>query len=83
MRQERLVPVKNFTVDIMLSLKGAEVKAESIPVHMHQGPTEKNITKISLENHSNGARRTYQQNHNTMYPHRIILESSHCRVLRY
>ena len=43
MRRERLMPGKHGMYDPMLSLKDAEINSEAIPVHMHQGQTEKKI----------------------------------------
>ena len=40
MRQEIVVPGKYRMSALMLALKGAEINAEAIPVHMHQGHTE-------------------------------------------
>ena len=39
-RQARLVPLKHGISALMLALKEAEIKAEAITVHMHQGHTE-------------------------------------------
>ena len=40
MRRARVVPGKHGMAALMLSQKEAEIKAEAIPVHMHQGHTE-------------------------------------------
>ena len=37
---ERVVPGKHGMVSLMLALKEAEIKVESIPVHMNQGHIE-------------------------------------------
>ena len=37
MRWERVVPGKHGMSALMLALKEAEIKAETISVHMHQG----------------------------------------------
>ena len=39
MRQARVVPEKHGMVALMIALKEAEIKAEDIPGHMHQGQT--------------------------------------------
>ena len=39
MRQARVVPVKHGMSALMLARKEAGIKAEAIPVHMHQGKT--------------------------------------------
>ena len=39
LRRESVVPGKHGMRFLMLALKEAEIKAESIPVHMHQGQT--------------------------------------------
>ena len=49
-RREILVPVKHGIAAHMLTLIDAEVKAEVIPVHIHRVKTEKNSTKIRVEN---------------------------------
>ena len=36
-RRARVLPGKYGLTDLMLALKEAEIKTESIPVHMHQG----------------------------------------------
>ena len=38
--REIMVPGKNGMEYLILALKRAEIKAEAIPVHMHQGHTE-------------------------------------------
>ena len=40
MRRARVVPIKNDMAALMISLKEAQIKAEAIPVQMHQGHTE-------------------------------------------
>ena len=40
MRRSRVVPGKYGMASLMLTLKEAEIKAEDIPVHMHQEHTE-------------------------------------------
>ena len=41
----RLVPVKHGMSDVMLALKEAEIKAEAIPVRMHNKNTVRNQLK--------------------------------------
>ena len=40
MRRSRVVPGKHGMVFLMIALKEAKIKAEAIPVHMHQDKTE-------------------------------------------
>ena len=40
MIQARVVFVKNDLEDLMMALMNAEVKAEDIPLHIHQGHTK-------------------------------------------
>ena len=49
MRQERVVPGKHGMSDLMIALKEAEIKAEAIPVHMHQGHTVTQKLKYNNE----------------------------------
>ena len=49
MIREIVVPVKNVMAALMLSQKEAEIKAEAIPVHMHQGHTETQHLKYNKE----------------------------------
>ena len=37
MRQARVLPIKHGMSTLMLELKEAEIKAEAILIHMHQG----------------------------------------------
>ena len=45
MRRSRVVPGKHDMVALMLALKEAEIKAEAIPVYMHQKHNAKNHMK--------------------------------------
>ena len=49
MRGSRVVPGKYGMSSLMIALKKAEIKAESIPVHMHQGHTETQKLKYNNE----------------------------------
>ena len=49
MIQVRAVPGKYGMSSLMIALKKVEIKAESIPVHMHQGHTETQKLKYNNE----------------------------------
>ena len=49
MRRARVVPGKYGMSSLMIALKKAEIRAESIPVHMHQGHTETQNLKYNNE----------------------------------
>ena len=49
MRKSRVVPGKYRISSPMIALKKVEIKAESIPVHMHQGHTETQKLKYNNE----------------------------------
>ena len=44
-----MVPVKHGMSDLMLAIKEAEIKAEAIPLHMHQRHTETQQMKYNNE----------------------------------
>ena len=49
MRRARVVPGKNGMVALMLTLQKSEIKAEAIPVHMHQWHIETQQLKDNNE----------------------------------
>ena len=49
MRRERVVPGKHGMEALMLAIKEAEINAEAVPVHMHQGNTETQQLKDNNE----------------------------------
>ena len=49
MIRSRVVPGKHGMASLMIALKEAEIKADNIPVHMHQGYTETKQLKDNNE----------------------------------